>query len=150
MIVTTGAGHGQGHGPAEGGVETVVEDEFLGPTGFAQRKKAERSEVFAFRFFPVDKLLAGELVKEEPVVGHVVIERPNEPVAVSVAVHKAAFASAGFVALGVGVTSHIHPVAGKAFPVVGRVEQGVDHGSPGFFVGAIIFEELILFLILRR
>ena len=98
---------------------------------------------------PVDELLGGELVKDELIVGDILVEGPDQPVPVGVAVDEAAFPSAGLIALRVGVAGNIHPVPGPSFAVVGRRHEVVDERRPGFPVGAGVIDEFLLLCKLR-
>ena len=76
----------------------------------------------------VGQQIAGELPRGKLVKGEILVERFNDPVAVgphrSGAIH--------LVAVGIGITCNIEPVARHAFSVAGRGEEAIDDT----FVGA--------------
>ncbi|MCZ6598125.1 MAG: hypothetical protein O7B99_10835 [Planctomycetota bacterium] len=72
--------------------------------------------------------VAGDLLAQECVVGHVAVERVDHPVAVAPGVlDRIVRAVAG----GVGVARQVEPVAPPALPVARRAEQALDHALPG-------------------
>ena len=67
--------------------------------------------------------IAGDMLADDGVEADVIVERPDEVVAV---VPRAAGGDVPFVAIGVGVADDIHPVTGELFAEMGRGEEGND------------------------
>ena len=66
--------------------------------------------------------VAGDLLDEELVVGHVVVEGVDDPIAI----HPHEPRLVLFEAVGVGVAGRVEPEAAPAFAEVGRGEQPLD------------------------
>ena len=77
--------------------------------------------------------IAGDLMDDEAVEGHVLIEGPDHPVAVAPGLERLAngVAGLGVAVMEVGVAYHIEPVAGPALSVCGRGQQPVDYRGEG-------------------
>ncbi len=74
-------------------------------------------------------LIGGDLEQEEAVVGHVVVEGLDDPVAIGRGLHEESLLAGVDVALGVGVPGHVQPVPGPLLAVMRRGEQAVDHAA---------------------
>jgi hypothetical protein len=72
------------------------------------------------------KLVRCNLLEQELIVGQVLVERADDPVAVGVGVGVAPLLLED-VALGVGVAGDVEPVAAPALAVARRREEAVDH-----------------------
>ena len=74
------------------------------------------------------KLVAGQLLLDEQIVGLVAVEAVDDVVAVSPGVRQVGVA---FVTGGIGVAGEVEPEAGPAFTVSRILEQSVDDGCVG-------------------
>ena len=131
VIMAARAIHGQAHGAAGDHVDAVI-DNFLS-TGHARAEgeEAQRCEV-RIRIALLN-LVRGDLVNQKLVVGHIVIECLDYPVAVGVRINVTAQAAAAVVAAGgIRIAGHVQPVAAPAFAVLGHVQQPVNHLLVGF------------------
>ena len=90
-------------------------------------------------------LVAGDLLDEEPVVGHVGVERLDHVVAIAPGIGAV---DVVLEAAGVGVAGHVEPVTPVAFAVVRRGQQRVDQPFPG--VGPVVGDEALHFVGRRR
>ena len=118
-----------------------------------ERRLVERWIDFVFlRVFDGgdDRFVRRELVDDELVVGFVLVERIDHPVAIGPRKRKAwvGVLLLRRFALRVGKTGHIEPVATPPFPVVRRGEQAVDDARKG--VGPGVGEEIVDLLRGRR
>lgn len=71
----------------------------------------------------VGEQFAGKLFNGEPVVGHVLVERPDHPVAP--APHVAG--AVGVVDAAVAIAGQVHPQDRQPFPVPRGCQQAIDH-----------------------
>ena len=83
----------------------------------------------------VGEQVAGELPGDELVVGHVLVERPDDPVAPG----PDGPVDVGLVAVGVGVAGQVEPVDGHPLAEPGRGEQPVDQPLVG--AGRVVGQE---------
>ena len=74
------------------------------------------------------KLVAGELLANESIVGFVVVERADDIVAILPSVRLEAVA---LEAVGLGEADQVEPVAGPLFAEVGRGQERIDQPRPG-------------------
>ncbi len=88
------------------------------------------------------KLIGGELLADELIVGQVVVEGRDHVVAIGVGIRIAAVLGED-VALGVGVAGHVEPVPAPALAVGGRGQQAIDHLGVGVGRG-VVFERFDL------
>ena len=124
VVVAAGAGHGQALHPAHHDIDAVVDDVVLVVQEAApQRQVAERGEVAVV--LAGRQVVGRELELQEAVIGQVAVEGGDDPVAVGVGVGVAALLLED-VALGVGVTRDVEPVASPAFAEGRRGEEPID------------------------
>ena len=116
MIVTLGAADGEAEHGARRDIEAVV-------IVFADGLEAERGQVVA------GHLVGGDLGFEEGVVGEVLIEGLDDPVAIAPGVGVGIVVAGTLLA--VGIAGEIEPEAGPAFAVMGRGEEAVDNFGEG-------------------
>jgi hypothetical protein len=76
----------------------------------------------------VRQLVARELLQHEAVVGHVLVEGVDDPVAVAPG---AGLLLVALVAVGLAPAHHVQPVAAPALAVLGPGQQRVDQARPG-------------------
>ena len=86
----------------------------------------------------IRNLVASQLLANEPIVGLVRVEGFDDVVAIAPGVR---FCAVTFVAVALGVTHKVKPVASPTFTVVRRGEQAVDEFGPSF-VGRVLFKGL--------
>ena len=82
----------------------------------------------------VGEVIGGDLELDEAVVGEILVEGADEPVAVGVG-EGVAVVAVEVVALGVGVAGDVHPVPCPAFAIGGAGEEFIDDCPPGGVVG---------------
>ncbi len=129
VVVAAGALDGEAEGAAGDDVDAVVDDVMGDPEeAAAAGDEAHGGEVGGIRGCD---LVGGDLEEEELVVGEVLVEGADDPVAVGVSVDEAALLAGVDVAFGVGVAGDIEPVAAPAFAVVGAVEEAIDEAFDG-------------------
>ena len=129
MVVAAGAADGETEEPAGEDVDSVVDD--VGrdaeetPTG---REEPERGEVgIPFATDPI----GGKLEGHEAIVGEIVVEGPDHPVAVHRGMNEKPLLAAVDIALGVGIAGDVEPVPPLLLPVSWRREEPIDE----FFIG---------------
>ena len=136
-----GAADRQRHEAAPDHVDAIVDDVGL----VFQEAAADRQEPHRRERPPVLpelQLIGGDLLNDELIVGQVVIEGPDDPVAVGVGVREPPLAEG--VALRIGVPRQVQPMPPPPLPVVGRIQQPVDQGldRPG---GIVVLEGIHFF-----
>ena len=148
VVVAAGARHAEPEEAACDDVDPVVDDVVL-PVheAPADREEAHRREGLAPLRRQVEPV-GGDLLEDEAVERHVVVEGVDDVVAIRVGVGVAGVAVAGEVAGGVGVAGDVEPVPRPAFAVVAAVEQPID--EPWKRVGRLIGGEGLDLLVGRR
>ena len=89
------------------------------------------------------ELVRGDLQLQKAIVSQVLIERPDDPLAIGVGVGKLPLFAGVNVSLGIGIPRDIQPVASPSLAVARTREQafdqlshgGMDIGGGGFFNG---------------
>ena len=135
VVVAAGAGHRQAQEGLGEHVDLVVD--LVGPgldrvdgsvEAFAQPEKTG-----ADRRFPVDPVrpqtlfrqqVSGHVLANEAVIGNVLVEGPNDGVAVAPDI---GLGVVELVTVGFGKADQVQPMASPALAVVGRGQQAVDH-----------------------
>ena len=117
VVVAAGARDGQPHQPARHHVDPVVDDVVRvveePPAERQEAHRRQRPAVVARR-----QQVGGELLDDELVVRHVLVERADDVVAVGVRRTGSRRSSVEDVPLGVGVAGHVEPVPAPALAVV--------------------------------
>ncbi len=145
MVVTSSAADGQTEKGRAGGGEHVIELVVANllfvflcvcrggrpPWSGSQKSRGDHGLGIGGRI-----LVTGNLPLRKGVEGEVLIQRPNHPVAIRPGMGAV---EVGFVAIAVGVTSHIEPVPPPSFTVAGAREESVDEPLVG--IGRRIFNE---------
>ena len=139
VIVATGAGHGQPHERLRHHVHLVVRP--LHPVfprihrlvavldEAVVRGRDDGLVQAAVRVEPgLGQQVAGQVLADELVVGHVGVERPDQVVAIAPRLRDVRVALA---AVRLAVAYQVHPVTGPALAEVRRVEIAVDQGLVG-------------------
>ena len=132
VIMATGAGDGKAHDAPGADIDLIGNDEFTPPALITTTdgEESQGGEFFAREVHEV----GGNLTMDELIVGKVVIESVDDPVAVGVGVGVFLVFGVGG-ALGVSVAGDIEPVAGPAFAeslpgeeVVGEMSEPIRTG----------------------
>ena len=129
MIVAAGAANGEAEEPAREDVDPVVDD--VGgdaeepPAGGEEAEGGEVGIPFA------TEPIGGELEHHETIVGEILVEGPDHPVAVDRGMDEKPLLAAVDIALGIGIAGHIEPVPPLLLAVARRGEEPVDE----LFVG---------------
>ena len=131
MVVATGARHGQPEEATSQGVDAVVElvGGGLGGVGVlvilrSEPEEAEGDAAVVRRLASFFKLVTGELELDEAIVGEVVVERSDHPVAIAISAR--VWLGGESVRLVLGVSSDVEPITSPTLPVVWRGEQAFD------------------------
>ncbi len=135
VIVATRALNRESEGAAGDDVDAVIDD----VVGDSQETPAAREESHGGEVggIGLNELVGGDLEEEEAIVGHVLVEGLDDPVAVGGGMDEEAFLAGVHVALGVGVAGDVEPVATPSFAVVGTVEESLDQAGDGGGIGAV-------------
>ena len=137
VVVTASTADGQGHRPSADDVDAIVDDVVdvvqKPPT---KRQESQRRQVRGTFWFR--KQIGRELPNQKLVVRHVLVQRADDPVAISERERIIAVLGED-ITLRVGVPRHIEPVAPPTFAVLRRGEQAVDHPFVG--VGSVVILE---------
>ena len=130
VIVTASATDRQPHQAAADNIDAVVDNVLL----VVDEAAAQGQESRRRGDCRVADLIRRDLRDQEAVVRQVLVERRDDPVAISVGLRIIAV-FLEHVALGVGVPGHVQPVPSPAFAEMRRGEQGIDHASVGLVTG---------------
>ena len=125
VVMAPGAADGQTEQPPADQVDPIVDDLVL----IVEEPAADREETHRrqrARVSPQVELVGGDLLKQEPVEGHVRVEGPDHVVAVGVGEGVFSFLRED-IALGVGVSGHVQPVPAPPFAVERRGKQPLNH-----------------------
>ena len=141
VVVAPSALPGEAHEDGGGGLSAVanVLDEPLGGVDAAFVVKAVVAVETGGELLPeggVFELVPGELFDEELVVGHVVVEGFDDPVAPWPHVAE----GVAFVAIAVGIAGGVEPAPGHVLAITGGVHEAVDGGGEvgGFEEGFVL------------
>ena len=117
MVVAAGAGDREPHRGAGHRVDAVVDD----VVGDAEEATAEGEEAHRGLGSRIvgGGLVGGQLQDEEAVVGKILVEGLDHPVAIGGGVHPHAVFAGVDIALGVGIAGEVEPAAGLGLAVVG-------------------------------
>ena len=149
MVVAARAGHGEAEHAARYGVDALVA--LVGATLYrlglipyprGSAEEACRLEIVGGGFLV--EQVAGELHLQEMVVGHVVVEGFDDPVAIDVGAierHVAAATRIEAANVVVGVARDIEPVPAPAFAIAWRGQQAIDNLGEG--VGRLVFFKVV-------
>ena len=141
VIVAARALHGETHGAARDHVDPVVNDIVRHPEEApADGEESHGGEVRGIRGH---ELVRGDLQLQKAIVSQVLIERPDDPLAIGVGVGKLPLFAGVNVSLGIGIPRDIQPVASPSLAVTRTREQAFDQrshggigiGGGGFFKG---------------
>ena len=132
VVVAAGAGDGQTEQSPRNRVDTILPlvghhvEAFaivvLGP----EPEETQRDVLVVTR---IVEQVSGQLKLDEPVVRHVVVQRPNHPVAIAVRVGiELALVGADDVGLVLGETGDVEPQARPPFAIARRGDQAIDQG----------------------
>ncbi len=128
VVVAPRAADGEAEHAARDDVDAVVDDLVFHPEEAApDREKAHRGLVAGP--FSLD-LVGGELEHQKAVVGQVVVQGRDDPVAVGPGMRPVFFLAGIDVALRVRIPRHIEPVPRPVFAVVGGGEVLIDDRGP--------------------
>ncbi len=140
VVVAAGAGDRQAEEAASQGIDAVgvlVELVAVAVIDRPAGKEAQgRQAVEALGFGTVEPV-AGNLLEDESVIGHVAVEGPDQPVAIAEPVRvEPGLERVGLV---LAVTGHVEPVTAPALAIVGRGQQPIDQPIVG--VGGIVVDK---------
>jgi hypothetical protein len=137
VVVAAGAGDGEAEEGLGGDVDLVADDVvFAAVELVAEGEEAEGGETPA-GFAGGLEAVAGELGDDEFIVGEIGVEGVDHPIAVGPGVGETVVLLARCVALGVGVTGDIEPVAGPVFTVLRGGEEALDDLGVGVGRGVV-------------
>ena len=145
MGVTFRAAHGQAHPDLNRRVDTIADSgdaEFFiigSAFGVGHGITVESGGDLLFEG-GFRQEIAGQLFEGELVVGHVIVERGDDPVTISPDGHAEGI---GTVTFGIGITGEVEPLSGPAFAISRISQETIDE----FFVsvGRFVVEEQIDF-----
>src|SRR5207302_9196771 len=125
VVVTAGASNRESKEAAAQSIHAVIQ--FIGDrlaiVDRTQSEEAEGSQ--AFRAIGAIDEVTGDLLGDKAVVGLVLVERPDNPVAIAEAVR--VLSSLEGVRLVFAVAGHVEPVPCPALSVVRRSQQAIDY-----------------------
>ena len=146
VVVATGAGGGQAHRAAANHVDPVVDDVVRDPE--KSPPDGQESHRREGRLILGLGLIGGDLIDEEAVVGHVVVERLHHPIAIGRGLHEKSLLAGVDISLGVGISGDVEPMPPPLLAVSRRGEQAIDELFIG--VGGGVVNERADFLGSRR
>src|SRR3954470_290332 len=118
MIVTARALYRQCHSTSSHHVDAVIDNLMRDPgEAAATGEEPHRSEIWRAAW---DELVCRDLQQKEAVIGQILIQRADHPIAVSRSVHKETLFPPVDIAFGVRVAGYIQPVAAPPFAVAWR------------------------------
>ena len=129
VVMAAGTRDGQPHQAAAHHVDPIVDDvvPVVDETP-SQRQEARRR--FGGR---IVQTVCCQLCQDEPVVGHVLVERLNHPITVGVGMWVVAVLLK-HIALGIGIAGHVQPMPTPTLAEVLRIEQPVHRCCVGLVV----------------
>ena len=125
VIVAARALHGQRHRSPGDHIDAVIDNLVRDPDETAAAcDEAHRGQV---RRTVGNELIRGDLEEQETIVGKIVVERADDPIAISMSVNEEPLFAPIDITFRIGVTRDIEPMPAPALAIAGRGEQAIDY-----------------------
>ena len=124
MVVAAGTADGEAEEPAGKDVDPIVDD--VGGDAEEPSARGEEAERGKVGIPLPTEPIGGELKRDEAIVGEILVEGPDHPVAVHRGMDEKALLAAVDIALRIGIAGHIEPVPPLLLTVARRGEEPVD------------------------